>query len=73
MNTKTNESDDVPLSRTSEFHHQDWTQIVDNLQANYPDGLDSDDIAQRIKNMVTMRLLLNQYRSGLFFYASLTM
>ncbi|KAI3473537.1 hypothetical protein Pfo_031459 [Paulownia fortunei] len=49
MNTKTNESDDVPLSRTSEFHHQDWTQIVDNLQANYPDGLDSDDVAQRIK------------------------
>ena len=49
MNTKTNESDDVPLSRTSKFHHQEWTEIVDDLQANYPDGLDSDDVTQRIQ------------------------
>lgn len=49
MNTKTNESDDVPLSRASKFHHQEWTEIVDDLQANYPDGLDSDDVTQRIQ------------------------
>ncbi|MDI6554001.1 HAD-IC family P-type ATPase [Leuconostoc falkenbergense] len=49
MNTKTNESDDVPLSRASKFHHQEWTEIVDDLQTNYPDGLDSDDVTQRIQ------------------------
>ena len=49
MNNKTYESEDVPLSRTSKFHHQEWTEIVDNLQANYPDGLDSDDVTQRIQ------------------------
>lgn len=48
MSTKSNEADDVPLLNSSAFYQQSWTETVDTLQGNFPDGLDSQQAAARL-------------------------
>lgn len=49
MSTKSNEADDVPLLNSSDFYQQSWTETVDTLQGNFPDGLDSQQAAARLE------------------------
>jgi len=49
MSTKSNEADDVPLLNSSDFYQKSWTETVDTLQGNFPDGLDSQQAAARLE------------------------
>lgn len=59
MDTKVNESDDVPLSTVPPFHNQDTEQVIEDLQVNYPEGLDEEQVAKRVQtygyNEVTLK------------------
>ena len=49
MSTKSSETDDVPLLNSSDFYQQSWTETVDTLQGNFPDGLDTQQAAARLE------------------------
>lgn len=49
MSTKSNEADDVPLLNSSDFYQQSWTETVDTLQGNFPDGLDTQQAEARLE------------------------
>lgn len=49
MSTKSSETDDVPLLNSSDFYQQSWTETVDTLQGNFPDGLDTLQAAARLE------------------------
>ncbi|CAM4276688.1 hypothetical protein GA0061075_101193 [Weissella hellenica] len=48
MNRSNSESDDGPLLNKSDFYNQDWSQVIDDLQSNYPAGLQSNEIDERL-------------------------
>ncbi|WP_273950953.1 HAD-IC family P-type ATPase [Leuconostoc mesenteroides] len=50
MSTKSKEvDDDVPLSSSAKFHHQEWSKIVNDLHANYPSGLSDEQVNNRLQ------------------------
>ncbi|WP_288958020.1 HAD-IC family P-type ATPase, partial [uncultured Leuconostoc sp.] len=49
MSTKSSETDDVPLLNSSDFYQQSWTETVDTLQGNFPDGLDTQQATARLE------------------------
>lgn len=49
MSTKSSETDDVPLLNSSDFYQQSWTETVDTLQGNFPDGLDKQQATARLE------------------------
>lgn len=49
MSTKSSETDDVPLLNSSDFYQQSWTETVDTLQGNFPDGLDTRQATARLE------------------------
>lgn len=87
MNRSNSESDDGPLLNKSDFYNQDWSQVIDDLQSNYPAGLQSNEIDERLRahgyNEVTLKsvpkwlILLRQFNSVIIYIlivaAALTM
>lgn len=71
----------------SDFYNQDWSQVIDDLQSNYPAGLQSNEIDERLRahgyNEVTLKsvpkwlILLRQFNSVIIYIlivaAALTM
>ncbi len=65
MSTKSKEvDDDVPLSSSAKFHHQEWSKIVNDLHANYPSGLSDEQVNNRLQKTAIMRLIKKLSRSG---------
>lgn len=70
MSTKSNEADDVPLLNSSDFYQQSWTETVDTLQGNFPDGLDSQQAAARLKTYGYNELNTKKRQNGRYSCAS---
>ncbi|GMA68994.1 hypothetical protein GCM10025879_02400 [Leuconostoc litchii] len=49
MSTDSKEvNDDVPLSSSTNFHNKDWSDVIQTIEANYPVGLDEQQVESRL-------------------------
>lgn len=77
MNRSNSESDDGPLLEKSDFYNKDITMVIDDLQSNYPVGLQPNEIDKRLQahgyNEVTLKpvpkwlILLRQFNSVIIY------
>lgn len=77
MNRSSSESDAGLLSKQSDFYNQDWVQVIDDLQSNYPAGLQPHEIDKRLRihgyNEVTLKsvpkwlIFLRQFNSVIIY------